>query len=89
MPDLPFQGAVKLRDIKGRTNMYDSELIIEETGLVHGENESFHNIAGLSYPTAKDLIEKDVTYQIIREVDILQEIHKKKMKQKACQMKIP
>ena len=58
MPDLPFQGAIKLRDIKRHTNMYDSELITEETGRLNGENESFPNIAGLSYPTSKDLIEK-------------------------------
>ena len=38
--------------------MYDSELITEETGPVNGENESLPNIAGLSYPTSKDLIEK-------------------------------
>ena len=59
MPDLPLQRAIKHRDIKGHANMNHSEVITEETEPIHGENESFHNIAGLSYPTSKDLIEKD------------------------------
>ena len=59
MPDLPFQGAIRLRDIKVHTNLNNSEVITEETGPIYGENESFPNIAGLSYPTSKDLIDKD------------------------------
>ena len=39
--DLPFQGAIKLRNIKGHTNMYDSELITKETGPVNGEINPF------------------------------------------------
>ena len=39
--------------------MYDSELITEEIGPMNGDNESLHNIEGLSYATSKDLITKD------------------------------
>ena len=46
MPNLPFQGTINLRDVKGHYNMKHSEPILEETGLVHGNNESFPNITG-------------------------------------------
>ena len=87
MPGLTFQGAIKLRDIEGDSNMRHSEPITEETGPLHRNSESFPNITGLSYPTSEEFKEKRYYYQIMRGIDVLQDIHKKKMKQKVCPMK--
>ena len=70
MSDLPFQRAIKLRDIKEYSNMKHTELITEETRPTHRNNQSFQNITGLSYPTSKDLIEKVFCRQIIIGVDL-------------------
>ena len=46
MPDLIFQGAIRLRSIKGLIKNKHHEDIIEHTGTPNNEQESFPNIKG-------------------------------------------
>ena len=57
MPELPFQGTIKLRDIKGNSNTRNIELIIKETGPLQGESQSFPKITpGLQSPKSIQLL---------------------------------
>ena len=53
MPDLPFQGVIRLRSIKGSIKIKSPEDIIEYTGAAHGEEESFHNTKEIEYPNSQ------------------------------------
>ena len=59
MPDLPFQGSIKLRSIKGLIKNKHHEYIIEHTGTPINEQDSFPNIKELKYPNLHQLAEDD------------------------------
>ena len=89
MPELPFQGAIKLRDIKGTNNMKDTKLITEATGTIHGDNQSFPKITGLQSPKSTQLIDQhdEPSYDYKRGIYNIQEVLKKKKLVKICQKK--
>ena len=59
MPDLPFQGAIRLRSIKDSIKNKHHEDIIEHTGTPNSEEESFPNIKELKYPNLQELAEDE------------------------------
>ena len=57
MPDFPFQGAIRLRSIKGSIKNKYHEDIIDHTGVPNGEEEYFPNRKELKYPNLQELAE--------------------------------
>ena len=59
MPDLPFQGSIRLRSIKDLIKNKHHEDIIEHTGAPNNEQESFPNMKELKYPNLQQLAEDE------------------------------
>ena len=70
MPDLPYQGAIKIRNTElGNTN---SEPLLEKTGGPTGKETSFPDISGLPQQNADSLVDypkdqDDIAFTTIEE----------------------
>ena len=53
LPDLPYQGTIKLRNISHR--VLNQEVLTEHTGKPHGTNETFPDDIGLPKPTRENI----------------------------------